>query len=102
MDEIAICVHFFDKSAGTISGIGPAPRKSYINTCTTPGLMEKLEILAQRDKEKDDTFRELTQRLEQHALLIQSLVARIDMSQHPPRPNNDPPPPPSSVSAIVL
>ncbi|CAA2992044.1 Hypothetical predicted protein [Olea europaea subsp. europaea] len=107
MDEVEICARVLGKSAGTISGIGPTPRKSYSNIVTAPPkLMQQLEILTKQDKEKDKAISELTQSLEQQALLIQSLVVRMDMSQHPPtEPTNDPPPlppPPPSIGATVL
>ncbi|KAF3456054.1 hypothetical protein FNV43_RR00697 [Rhamnella rubrinervis] len=62
--------------AGTISGIGPAPHKSYRNTYTAPSsrFMQELETLTQRVNEKDNAITELTQRLEEQALLIQILV----------------------------
>ena len=107
MDEVSICSKVLGTTAGTISGIGPAPRKSYNNTYTAPSsrFMQELETLTQRVNEKGNAISELTQRLEQQALLIQSLVARMDMSEHPPiRSANDPPPPPPpppSVGAAV-
>jgi len=68
--------------------------------------MQQLEILTQRDKEKDKAISELTQSLERQALLIKSFVARMDMSQHPPTGStNDPlplPPLPPSVVVAVL
>ena len=92
-------------TAGSISGIGPALRKSYTSTHTAPSsrFMQELETLTQRVNEKDNAISELTQRLEQQALLIQSLVARMDMSEHPPirSANDPPPPPPPSVGAAV-
>lgn len=36
MDEAEICAQILGKSAGTISGIGPAPCKSYRNVVTAP------------------------------------------------------------------
>ncbi|CAA3027861.1 Hypothetical predicted protein [Olea europaea subsp. europaea] len=103
MDEAEIWAQVLGKSVGTISRIGPAPRKSYSNAVTTlPKLMQQLEILTKRDK----AISELTQSLEQQTLLIQVLVVRMDMSHHPPtEPTNDPPPspPPSpSVGTAVL
>ncbi|CAA3019476.1 Hypothetical predicted protein [Olea europaea subsp. europaea] len=107
MDEAEICARVLGKSTGTISRIRPTLRKSYSNAVTAPPkLMQQLEILTKQDKEKDKTISELTQSLKQQALLIQSLVARMDMSQHPStKPTNDPPPsppPPPSVGATVL
>ncbi|CAA3015412.1 Hypothetical predicted protein [Olea europaea subsp. europaea] len=71
MDEAEICAQVLGKSAGTISRIGPAPRKSYSNAVTAPPkLMQQLKILTKRDKEKDKAICELTQSPEQQALLI--------------------------------
>ena len=105
MDEASICSKVLGMIAGSISEIGPAPRKSYTSTHTAPSsrFMQELETLTQRVNEKDNAISELTQRLEQQALLIQSLVARMDMSEHPPirSANDPPPPPPPSVGAAV-
>ncbi|CAA3006134.1 Hypothetical predicted protein [Olea europaea subsp. europaea] len=50
MDEAEICAQDLGKSAGTISGIGPAPRKSHNNVVTAPPkLMQQLKILTKRD-----------------------------------------------------
>ncbi|CAA3012068.1 Hypothetical predicted protein [Olea europaea subsp. europaea] len=107
MDEAEICAQVLVKSDGTISGIGPTPRKSYSNAVTAlPKLMQQLEILTKRDKKKDKAISELRESLEQQALIIKSLVARMDMSQYPPiELTNDPPPShpsPPSVGAAVL
>lgn len=123
MDEASICSKVLGTSAGTMSGIGPASRKSYSSTTTASSsrVMLELETLAQRvnekdsaiteltqrldqtNNEKDSAISELTQRLEQQALLIQSLIARMDMShEHPPvGPNIDPPPPPPSIGPVI-
>lgn len=108
MDEASICSKVLGTSAGTMSGIGPASRKSYSSTTTASSsrVMLELETLAQRLEqqgyEKDNAISELTQRVEQQALLIQSLIARMDMSQHPPvGPNIDPPPPPPSIGPVI-
>ncbi|XP_022889368.1 uncharacterized protein LOC111404868 [Olea europaea var. sylvestris] len=101
MDEAEIWAQALGKSARIISGIGPAPRKSYSNAVTAPPkLMQQLKILTKQDKEKDKVISEFTQNLEQQAFLIQSLVTRMDISQHlPTELTNDPSP---SVSAAVL
>lgn len=72
--------------------------------CTTPSrFMEELKIPTQRVNEKDNAINELARCLEQHALLILSFVARINLSQHPPiEPINDPPPRPSAVGVVGL
>ena len=51
----------------------------------------------------NNSISELTQRLKQQALFIHSLIARMNMSQHPPiGPTNDhhPPPQPSTGATI--
>ena len=98
-------LQFLATNPGSISRIRPALRKSYSSTHTTPSsrFMQELETLTQRVNDKDNAISELTQCLEQQALLIQSLVARMDMSEHPPiGPTNDhhPPPPPSTGAAV--
>ncbi|KAF3452122.1 hypothetical protein FNV43_RR08219 [Rhamnella rubrinervis] len=80
MDEASICAKVLGKTAGTIFGIGPAPRKSYSRAYTASSssrFVQELETLTQRINEKDNTITELTQRLEQQALLIQGVAARM-------------------------
>ncbi|KAF3448980.1 hypothetical protein FNV43_RR09704 [Rhamnella rubrinervis] len=105
MDEASICSEVLGRTAGTIFGIGPTPRKSYRNTYTTPSswFMQELETLTQGVNEKDNAITELTQHLEEQALLIQSLVTQMNTSQHPSiDPTNNPPPPPPSNGATIV
>ncbi|KAF3443067.1 hypothetical protein FNV43_RR16988 [Rhamnella rubrinervis] len=105
MDEASICYEVLGRTIGTISGIGPAPRKSYRNTYMAPSsrFMQELETLTQRVNEKDNAITELTQRLEEQALLIQSLVTRMNTNKHPSiDPTNNPPPPPPSNGATII
>lgn len=75
MDETAIRAQVIGRSAGTISGIGPAPHKSYINTRKAPSkVIELLELLTQKDKDKTEQLELLTQNDKDKDNLISQLT----------------------------
>ncbi|KAF3453913.1 hypothetical protein FNV43_RR04354 [Rhamnella rubrinervis] len=101
----SICSKVLGKTVGTISGSGPATCKSYSNTYTalSSQFMQELEMLTQRVNKKDNAITELTQLLEEQALLIQSLVTRMNTSQYPStNPTNNPPSPLPSNGATII
>ena len=93
MTEADIRAQVLGRKAGFISGVGPAPRKSYSRLLKQP-----TPQLATEFEDYKVEVKRLAQVVDQQAELIARLSAFLDVSQHPSSSSQPPPPPPPTTT----